>query len=197
MNERSHSFSLTVDEAQGICPSGEQWAETNIAQRRIPVIACEGPCIRGDIARLVANLVAKEEPYSRCCYAEVTVVPQSAMSRWAKQSERIVMIDGCFLKCVGRILRNLVDDAKIVHIDALSYYMKYTDVFLMDDVPEAERKETARQVADKVLADLNGLESIAACAGGNRSSSQECAQVASNTSSGSCCGASGQSCPEP
>lgn len=64
------------------------------------------------------------------------------------------MIDGCFLKCVGRILKNLVDEEKIVHIDALSLYKKYTDVFLMDDVPEVERKEVARQVADKILAML-------------------------------------------
>ena len=28
---------------------------------------------------------------------------------------------------------------------------KYTDVFLMDDVPEDERKAVARQVADKII----------------------------------------------
>lgn len=29
----------------------------------------------------------------------------------------------------------------MIHIDALPLYKRYTDVFLMDDVPEAERKE--------------------------------------------------------
>lgn len=155
MNRPEFSFSVTVDAAQGMCPSGERWAETQIREGKIPVLACEGPCIRGDIARLVANLVAKEEPYARACYAEVALVPKSGMARWAQLAEKIVMIDGCFLKCVGRILRNLVDDSKIVHIEALPYYMKYTDVFLMDDVPETERKETARQVADRILEELS------------------------------------------
>jgi uncharacterized metal-binding protein len=96
-------------------------------------------------------MVAKEEPYARCCYAEVALVPHSSMAQWVKEAEKIIMIDGCFLKCVGRILKNLVDEEKIVHIDALPLYKKYTDVFFMDDVPEAERKKVARQVADKIL----------------------------------------------
>jgi hypothetical protein len=33
-------------------------------------------------------------------------------------------------------------------------YKKYTDIFLMDDVPEEERKAVARQVADKIIARL-------------------------------------------
>lgn len=60
------------------------------------------------------------------------------------------MIDGCFLKCHGRILKKLIGKDKVVHIDALPLYKKYTDIFLMDDVPEEERKAVARQVADKI-----------------------------------------------
>ncbi len=64
------------------------------------------------------------------------------------------MIDGCFLKCHGRILKKLVGEEKVVHFDALPLYNRYTDVFLMDDVPEGERKAVARQVADKIIAKL-------------------------------------------
>jgi hypothetical protein len=42
----------------------------------------------------------------------------------------------------------------VIHIDALPFYKKYTDIFSMDDVPEAERKAVARQVADKIIAKL-------------------------------------------
>jgi uncharacterized metal-binding protein len=73
------------------------------------------------------------------------------MARWAKESEKAVMIDGCFLSCHGRILNNLIGKEKIVHIDALPLYRKYTDKFLMDDVPEDERKEVACRVADRIL----------------------------------------------
>lgn len=144
-------FSIQVDGVKGLCPAGEKWAEDKIRQKRIPVLSCEGPCIRGDIARLAANLVAKEQPFARACYAETALVPHSAMARWVKEADHVVMIDGCFLLCFGRVLNNLVDQERITHIDALSLYKKYTDVFDMEDVPEAERRDTARQVAEKVL----------------------------------------------
>ncbi len=154
MNTATEDFSIQVDGVKGVCPAGEKWAEQNIANKKIPVLSCEGPCVRGDIARLAANIVSKEEPFARACYAETALVPYSAMTRWVKEADKVVMIDGCFLKCIGRILKNLVDEEKIVHIDALSLYKKYTDVFYMEDVPEAERKDTASHVAAKILSAL-------------------------------------------
>ncbi len=148
------SFSVKVDGVKGLCPTGERWAEDNIFNGRIPVLACEGPCIRGEIARLAANQVANEAPFARACFPEAFFVPDSGMARWVKEADQVVMIDGCFLKCIGRILNNLVDQGKIVHIDALPLYDKYTELFAMDDVPQEERKEVARQVAEKILPEL-------------------------------------------
>jgi uncharacterized metal-binding protein len=148
-------FSLAIDGVEGYCPAGEKWARQNMMEKKIPVFACEGPCIRGEIARLAANIVAKEMPqYARCCYAEVALVPHSAMARWAKEAERAVVIDGCFLECIGRVVNNVVDRDKVIHIDAHPLYRKYNDVFLMDDVPEEERKAVARSVADKIISKL-------------------------------------------
>lgn len=159
MTKSSPDYSLKVDGVAGLCPAGEAWAEKQLSEGKIPVFSCEGPCIRGEIARLAANMVATEEPYARCCHAEVFCVPHSAMARWARESSKAVMIDGCFLGCHGRILKNLIDEEKIMHIDALPLYKKYTDKFLMDDVPEEERKQVARQVADKILDKLKqGVE---------------------------------------
>ena len=155
MKKVTEDFSIQVDGVKGVCPAGEAWAEQNITQKKTPVLSCEGPCIRGDIARRAANIVGKEKTFARACYAEVALVPHSSMSRWVKEADRVVMIDGCFLQCIGRVLNNLVDADKIIHVDALSLYHKYTDVFDMDAVPEAERIETARQVADQILPMLN------------------------------------------
>jgi len=155
MNTATEDFSIQIDGVRGVCPAGERWAEENIVNKKIPVLSCEGPCVRGDIARLAANIVSKEEPFARACYAETALVPYSAMARWVKESNKVVMIDGCFLKCIGRILKNLVDEEKIIHIDALSLYKQYTDVFYMEDVPEVERKDTAHHVAVKILSTLS------------------------------------------
>ncbi len=148
-------FSIAVGEVQGICPAGEAYARRKMAERKIPVFSCEGPCIRGEIAREVANFVAKEVPsLARACHAETFFVPHSSMTHWIKDADQTVVIDGCFLKCHGRVLMKLVGEDKVVQIDALSLYKKYTDIFLMDDVPEDERNAVAREVADKVVAKL-------------------------------------------
>ncbi len=154
MGKSTADFALKVDGVKGICPAGEAWAQRQIAEGKIPVLSCEGPCIRGDIARRAADIVAKEKPFARACYAETFLVPHSSMTNWVKGADKTLMIDGCFLSCIGRLLNNLVDKDKIVHIDALSLYHKYTDLFDMEDVPEAERVATAKDVADQVLVSL-------------------------------------------
>lgn len=163
MNNSSLSFSLAVDGIAGSCPSGEKWAEENIERKAIPVLSCEGPCIRGEIARLAANIVSRDEPYARACYAETALVPHSAMARWLRQADKIVMIDGCFLRCIGRLMNNLADRDAIIHIDALTLHKKYSKVFHMDDVPESERKETAQLTADKIRVQLNTSKTHDAC----------------------------------
>jgi uncharacterized metal-binding protein len=152
MVQYTPDFTLEVEGVAGVCPAGEVYAKQTIADKKIPVFSCEGPCIRGDIARLAANLIAHELPqFARACHAETFLVPHSSMARWVKGAEKTVIIDGCFLKCHGRILKKLIGEDKVVHIDALPLYKKYTDIFLMDDVPEEERKAVARQVADKII----------------------------------------------
>jgi uncharacterized metal-binding protein len=165
MENYTPDFSLQVQGVKGFCPAGEVYAKQQIEKKTIPVLSCEGPCIRGEIARLAANYIAQDVPsLARACHAETFVVPHSAMARWVKGAERSVMIDGCFLKCHGRVLKGLVGEEKMIQFDALPFYKKYTDIFLMDDVPEDERKAVARQVADKIIAKLKEDSALTAAA---------------------------------
>jgi len=82
------------------------------------------------------------------------LVPHSTMTAWVKGAKKVVVIDGCFLKCLGRVLENVIDKEKIIHIDAHSLYKEYSDVFLYTDIPEETRNELARKVADKILEKL-------------------------------------------
>lgn len=145
-------FSLEVEAVEGHCATGERYAEAAAAAGKIPVFSCEGPCIRGDIARLAANIVAREGTnLARACHAETFLVPHSNMARWVKEAKTSIVIDGCFLKCHGRVLNKLIGQEKVVHFDALPLHKKFSKLFLMDDAPDAERHQTAREVADKIL----------------------------------------------
>ncbi len=103
-------------------------------------------------------MVADEAPYARCCYAETLLVPHSSMTVWVKGAEKVVVIDGCFLRCLGRLIENVIDEEKIRWIDTNPLHkFKYSDVMLYTDVPEDARNDVAREVADKILAELGGL----------------------------------------
>jgi len=145
------SLELTISKTNGKCKIGEKVGEQCIINKNIPVISCEGACIRGEIARLAANYVSKEKNYSRGCHGELFTVPESKISSWIKNAQKVVCIDGCFLKCHSRILENIIEPSKLLIFDALSHYKRYNDIFDIDEVPEEERKEVAMRVAQWVI----------------------------------------------
>jgi len=176
MSNLDQKMIVKVDTTKGSCPIGEITGKKNISESKIPVISCEGACIRGEIARLAANIVSKEQAYGRGCHGELITVPDSAISQWMKSAEKVVLIDGCFLRCHGRIIENILDNKKLIQFDALSHYKKYNDIFDYDDVPEEERKEVAQSVANWVIDSLNNpsVASASTCAASDDKSSGCC-----------------------
>jgi uncharacterized metal-binding protein len=149
-------FSIEVEDTKASCPAGEKVGQQSITEGKIPVLSCEGACIRGEIARVAAHLVAKEEGFGRGCHGELFSVPQSAISRWIRDADKVVLIDGCFLGCHKRMMHGIIEEDRLIHFDALSHYKNYTEFFNIDDVPEDERNRVAREVADWVLENLGG-----------------------------------------
>lgn len=154
MTCESQEFNLRVTDTSLHCPIGEKVGQRALEESKIPVLSCEGACIRGEIARQAANMISKEEPYGRGCHGELMTVPHSAIARWINGAGKVVVVDGCFLRCHGRILQNHLDEDQLLQFDALAVYKKYNDIFDADEVPEAERIAAARQVADHVLSAL-------------------------------------------
>ncbi len=103
---------------------------------------------------MAANLVAKEDQYARACHGELFSVPHSKLAKWVKEAEKIVVIDGCSIRCHGRIAENIIGKNKLVNIDDLAIHRKYANLMDVDDVSEEERKQTAQKVADIVLSNL-------------------------------------------
>ena len=157
MNTDGTTFDIKVEPTSGLCPTGERYAKEQIQEQRIPVLSCEGPCIRGEIARQAANRVGKQAPFSRACQGEALTVPHSAMARWVRESKQVVVLDGCFLRCQARQMRRMLRPDQLVEIDALPLYRKYEDRFEIDSVPESERNAVAEEVAQSVLRKLAEL----------------------------------------
>ena len=147
-------FTLEITRTDKVCGVGETFGRNCLKEGKIPVFSCEGGCIKGEIARLTTYLVAKEEQYARACHGELFSVPNSDLAKWVREADKVVVIDGCSIRCHGRIAENIIAKDKLVNIDALSIHGKYASLMDVDEVPEAERKQTAKGVADKILAYL-------------------------------------------
>ena len=154
-------FTLKVTNTDKVCAAGELYGRECRKEGKIPVFSCEGGCIKGEIARQAANLVAKEEGYARACHGELFSVPHADLAKWVREADRVVIIDGCSLFCHSRIAEHIISRDKLVVYDALSIHRKYADLMDVDDVPEEERRQTAREVTDTILANLD--ESISVC----------------------------------
>ena len=148
------TFTLNVTGIDKVCEAGEIFGRQCQKKGKIPVFSCEGGCIKGEIARQAANLVAQDDGYARACHGEFFTVPQADLAKWVREADRVVVIDGCSLFCHGRIAENIIGKDQLVIFDALSIHRKYGNLMNVDDVPEEERKQAAREVADKVLANL-------------------------------------------
>jgi hypothetical protein len=159
MKETTIGLEVTATPAR--CPVGERIGTRNKREGAIPVLSCEGACIRGEIARLAANRVAQAPGFRRGCHGELFAVPHSAMATWVRGAREVVVIDGCHLKCHSRIAKHLVEPNRLRSFDALSHYRKFTDQFDIDSVPEPERNAVAGEVAQWVLKRLQPSQSEA------------------------------------
>jgi uncharacterized metal-binding protein len=159
--KKNDAFTLEVTSIDKVCAAGEIYGRQCQKEGKIPVFSCEGGCIKGEIARQTANLVAKNDGYARACHGELFSVPHADLAKWVREADKVVVIDGCSLFCHGRIAENIIDADKLININALPIHGKYADLMDVDDVEEEERKQTARETADKILANLR--EGISCC----------------------------------
>ena len=178
----NETFKLEVTGIDKVCAVGEEFGRKCQKEGKIPVFSCEGGCIKGEIARQAANLIAKDDGYARACHGELFTVPHADLAKWVREADKVLVIDGCSLFCHGRIAENIIAADKLITINVLPIHGKYADLMDVDDVPEIERKQTARDVADKVLTSLE--EGVPCCP--DQLSSSECAGPPQAEST--CCG---------
>lgn len=156
-----NTFTLEVTGIDKVCAAGERFGRQCRKEGKIPVFSCEGGCIKGEIARQTANLLARENGFARACHGELFSVPHSDLAGWVMEADRVVVIDGCSLFCHGRIAENIIGKDRLININALAIHGKYADLMAVDDIDEEERRQTARKTADSILGSLN--EGITCC----------------------------------
>jgi uncharacterized metal-binding protein len=137
-----------------ICPEGARYVEKVLAgSPRTAIMACEGGCIKGEVARVAANILAyqlEREATVRICLGDA-VTGDSGFVELIKQAPETIVIEGCFLHCGTQIMKSRLPDFEPIIVEAIRYYSfdrdKYFEIF---DMPRVELELYAKQVADYV-----------------------------------------------
>jgi uncharacterized OsmC-like protein/uncharacterized metal-binding protein len=155
-----------IAKVTGKCPACEDYAEKNSTQPpKIAVMACEGACARGEVARRAANLVAhrlaRDETVRICLGGAFT--KDTGQRNLVRRADRVIAIEGCFINCSSRMMQGVLPDLEpeIVRAD-LIYNLDLP--FGIDEVPDEMFTIYAHQVADTVVREyLSGSAPAISC----------------------------------
>ena len=170
---------IKIVKVTGKCPACENYAEKNsTTPPKIAVMACEGACSRGEVARRAANMVAhrlaRDETVRICLGGAFT--KDTGQRNLVRRSEKVIAIEGCFIHCAARMMEGVIPDLKPVIVQA--DLINDIDLpFGIDDVPDEMFTVYAYKVADQVVRDL--VKNAACCGTPEKKSDCSGAYVAS------------------
>lgn len=138
--------------AARVCPdAARRVAEELAGPAKKAVIACEGSCISGEVARLAANILAYDrhsDSAIRICLGDAST-GDSGMASLVERAPEVIALEGCPLRCGTAILQTRLPGLQPTIIDAGKLYSfdrsKCANVF---DFPPGQLEEYARIVAD-------------------------------------------------
>ena len=145
---------LILEKTQAACGLCEEYAALE-AGKPIVVMACEGACLRGELARLAANYLCDElapERTARLCLGGA-FTKDTGQRNLARQARRVVAIEGCPINCSSRMMQAALPGLapEVFHLEGAHFDGR---LFSIKDLPEANRKACAMEVARTILAAL-------------------------------------------
>ncbi len=138
------------------CELGDAYAQKHLTTPpKVAVLSCEGMCLRGEVARRAANLLAHElasDRTVRICHGGL-LETSGGMRDLVERADQVLLLDGCALACGTRLLKGVFPEVAptVVFTDRLFEFDRA--LFGVDEMPEAEIKAHARAVATKVIAE--------------------------------------------
>jgi len=149
------SVTATIPPAPGTCPACEDYASRQRI-KHVAVMCCEGSCLRGEIARQASNILCHTimpgDTVRICLGGAFT--KDTGQRGLVRDAERLIAVEGCFLKCATRMMQGVIDglEPEVVVADGLIEFD--TTLFGVDEMPEYEIRAHAVNVAEQLAARL-------------------------------------------
>ncbi len=138
------------------CELGDAYARKHTTTPpKVAVLSCEGMCLRGDVARRAATLIAHElapERTVRVCHGGL-LETSGGMRELVEQADQVLVLDGCPLACGTRLLKGAFPEIKPASVFTDGLFEFDRSLFGVDEMAEAEIKAHARTVANRVIAE--------------------------------------------
>jgi len=166
---------VKIAKVTGKCPACEDYAVKNsLTPPKIAVMACEGACSRGEVARRAANMVAhrlaRDETVRICLGGAFT--KDTGQRNLVRRAEKVIAIEGCFIHCAARMMEGVIPDLKQVIVQADTLYESADIPFGIDEVPDEMFTVYAYKGAEQVIREHVktgggcGPDKSGGCAGG-------------------------------
>ena len=124
--------------------------------KSIVVMACEGACLRGELARLTANYLCDElapEKTARLCLGGA-FTKDTGQRNLARNAPRVIAIEGCPIECGTRMMKAVLPDLQ-PEVHQISKLTRFDQkLFACREMAESERKRCAREAAEQVYSQL-------------------------------------------
>jgi uncharacterized metal-binding protein len=95
------------------CALGDTYAQKHMTTPpKTAVLSCEGMCLRGEVARRAANLLAHElapDKAVRVCHGGL-LEASGGMRDLVERADQVLVLDGCGLACGARLLKGALPD---------------------------------------------------------------------------------------
>lgn len=144
---------VKIEKVGQSCPACEEYAEKySTDPPKVAVMACEGACAKGEVARVAANIVAHElarESTVRICLGGA-FTKDSGQRGLVRRANKAVAIEGCFISCSSRMMKGVLPSLKSEVVQADTLY-EASLPFGVDEVPEEVIRECAWTVAEAVV----------------------------------------------
>lgn len=146
---------IAIQKTVKFCPLCEDYAVRQ-GNKPVVVMSCEGGCLRGEIARQAANILCFElapDKTARLCLGGA-FTKDTGQRELARNAPKLVAIEGCFIECATRMMKGVVPGLapEVVIADKLCEFDR--TLFGINEMPEAEIRQHAREVAEKVAQTL-------------------------------------------
>jgi uncharacterized metal-binding protein len=151
--------SIEVKVLNRSCGAGDVYAAEQMKDKpKTAIVSCEGACLKGEIARRAANIVAHElapEKVARICHGGAFMLDRGGMRELVEEAERAIVVEGCPMACGTRIAKAAFPDKEFEVVVANSLYEGDDSLFGVNELPDEEIDAMARKVALEIVGNIS------------------------------------------